>query len=72
MSEDVQKTEDKVPIIGDIPLIGRAFRTNAEQHTKKNLVIFVTAKHHHARRCAVERGRRGRLAAARATRGAGV
>jgi general secretion pathway protein D len=44
MREDVQKTEDKVPIIGDIPLIGRAFRTNVEQHTKKNLVIFVTAK----------------------------
>jgi general secretion pathway protein D len=44
MREDVQKTEDKVPIIGDIPLVGRAFRTNAEQHTKMNLVIFVTAK----------------------------
>ena len=44
MREDVQKTEDKVPIIGDIPLIGRAFRTNTEQHTKKNLVIFVTAR----------------------------
>ena len=44
MREDVQKTEDKVPIIGDIPLVGRAFRTNVEQHTKKNLVIFVTAK----------------------------
>src|SRR5262249_46154542 len=42
MREDVQKTEDKVPIIGDIPLVGRAFRTNTEQHTKKNLVIFVT------------------------------
>jgi type II secretory pathway component GspD/PulD (secretin) len=44
MREDVQKTEDKVPIIGDIPLIGRAFRTNTEQHVKKNLVMFVTAK----------------------------
>jgi general secretion pathway protein D len=44
MREDVQKTEDKVPIIGDIPLVGRAFRTNTEQHTKKNLVMFVTAK----------------------------
>jgi general secretion pathway protein D len=44
MREDVQKTEDKVPILGDIPLVGRAFRTNTEQHTKKNLVIFVTAK----------------------------
>jgi len=44
MREDVQKTEDKVPIIGDIPLVGRAFRTNTEQHTKKNLVMFVTAR----------------------------
>ncbi len=44
MREDVQKTEDKVPIIGDIPFVGRAFRTNVEQHTKKNLVIFVTAR----------------------------
>src|SRR5204863_6875609 len=34
MREDVQKTEDKVPIIGDIPLVGSAFRTNTEQHTK--------------------------------------
>jgi general secretion pathway protein D len=43
MREDVQKTEDKVPIIGDIPLVGRAFRTNVDQHIKRNLVIFVTA-----------------------------
>ena len=44
MREDVQKTEDRTPIIGDIPLIGRLFRTNAEQHIKRNLVIFVTAR----------------------------
>ena len=44
MREDVQKTEDKTPILGDIPLIGRAFRTNVDQHIKKNLVIFVTAR----------------------------
>jgi general secretion pathway protein D len=44
MREDVQKTEDKVPILGDIPLVGRAFRTNVEQHEKKNLVMFVTAR----------------------------
>ena len=43
MREDVQKTEDRTPIIGDIPLVGRLFRTNAEQHLKRNLVIFVTA-----------------------------
>jgi general secretion pathway protein D len=44
MREDVQKTEDRVPILGDIPLLGRAFRTNTEQHIKKNLVMFVTAR----------------------------
>ena len=44
MREDVQKVEDKVPILGDIPLVGRAFRSNVDQHTKKNLIIFVTAK----------------------------
>src|SRR6478672_5334564 len=32
MREDVQKTEDRTPIIGDIPLVGRLFRTHAEQH----------------------------------------
>jgi general secretion pathway protein D len=44
MREDVQKTEDRTPIIGDIPLVGRLFRTTAEQHIKRNLVIFVTAR----------------------------
>jgi general secretion pathway protein D len=44
MREDVQKTEDRTPILGDIPIIGRLFRTNAEQHIKRNLVIFVTAR----------------------------
>ncbi len=44
MREDVQKTEDRTPILGDIPLVGRLFRTNAEQHLKRNLIIFVTAR----------------------------
>jgi len=43
MREDVQKTEDKVPILGDIPLAGRLFRTTADQHIKRNLIMFVTA-----------------------------
>ncbi|MFL6515612.1 MAG: Amuc_1098 family type IV pilus outer membrane protein, partial [Chthoniobacterales bacterium] len=42
--EDVQKTEDKTPIIGDIPIVGRLFRTNVDQHIKRNLIIFVTAR----------------------------
>lgn len=44
MREDVQKTEDRTPIIGDVPIVGRLFRSNAEQHIKRNLVIFVTAR----------------------------
>jgi general secretion pathway protein D len=43
MREDIQKTEDKVPILGDIPLAGRLFRTKADQHIKRNLIMFVTA-----------------------------
>lgn len=41
--EDVQDVEDKVPLFGDIPVIGRLFRSESEQHFKRNLMIFVTA-----------------------------
>ena len=41
--EDVQDVEDKVPILGDIPLLGRLFRSEAEEHFKRNLIVFVTA-----------------------------
>lgn len=44
MREDVQKVEDRVPIVGDIPLVGRLFRSNVEQRSKRNLIIFVTAR----------------------------
>ncbi|HEY5777127.1 MAG TPA: Amuc_1098 family type IV pilus outer membrane protein [Terrimicrobiaceae bacterium] len=43
ISENIQKTEDKVPILGDIPLAGRLFRTTVDQHIKRNLIMFVTA-----------------------------
>jgi general secretion pathway protein D len=42
--EDVQKAQDKVPFLGDIPLAGRLFRSEADQKVKKNLVIFVTPR----------------------------
>lgn len=41
--EDVQDVEDKLPILGDLPFIGRMFRSESEQHFKRNLMIFVTA-----------------------------
>ena len=43
MREDVQNVEDKVPILGDIPIVGRLFQTKAENRIKSNLIIFVTA-----------------------------
>ena len=41
--EDVQDVQDKVPILGDLPFVGRLFKSESEQHYKRNLMIFVTA-----------------------------
>ena len=41
--EDLQTINDKVPILGDIPFLGRLFQSKATQSTKRNLIIFVTA-----------------------------
>ncbi len=42
--EDVQKVNDKVPVLGDVPLVGRLFRSKVDQNIKRNLIIFVTAR----------------------------
>ncbi len=42
--EDIQDVEDKVPLLGDLPVVGRLFRSSVEQHLKKNLTIFVKAQ----------------------------
>lgn len=42
--EDLIKVKDKIPVLGDIPLIGRLFRSEGEYSKKKNLLIFVTAR----------------------------
>jgi general secretion pathway protein D len=42
ISERVQKTKDKVPVLGDLPLFGRLFRSESSDTQKRNLVIFVT------------------------------
>jgi general secretion pathway protein D len=41
---DNQEIEDKVPLLGDIPLVGRLFRSTSSQVVKRNLVIFLTAR----------------------------
>jgi type II secretory pathway component GspD/PulD (secretin)/tetratricopeptide (TPR) repeat protein len=42
ISEDIRNTKDKLPVLGDLPLFGRFFRSEAKVNQKKNLVIFVT------------------------------
>jgi general secretion pathway protein D len=41
--EEIKEVNDKVPLLGDIPLIGKLFRSKGETNQKKNLLIFVTA-----------------------------
>jgi general secretion pathway protein D len=41
--DDIQNINDKVPLLGDLPLIGRLFQSKAVTNTKRNLIIFVTA-----------------------------
>jgi len=44
LREDIQKIDEKVPLIGDIPIFGRAFQGKTEQAIKKNTLIFVTPR----------------------------
>lgn len=44
LREDIQRIDEKVPIIGDLPIVGRAFQGKTEQAFKKNTLIFVTPR----------------------------
>jgi len=36
------RTASKVPVLGDLPLIGRLFKTTTVHQSKKDLIIFIT------------------------------
>jgi general secretion pathway protein D len=42
--EDNVKTIDKIPFLGDIPLLGRFFQSKTDSSTKRNLIIFLSAR----------------------------
>ena len=42
IAESVTKNRSKIPVLGDIPLLGRLFRSEYSKTDKKNLMIFVT------------------------------
>lgn len=41
VKDDVQDSEQRVPILGDIPWLGRLFRNDVVSVTKSNLLVFI-------------------------------
>ena len=44
ITEHRKAMDDKIPVLGDIPFIGRLFRSHSEMSSKRNLLIFVTTR----------------------------
>jgi general secretion pathway protein D len=44
ITEKRNDVDDKVPFFGDLPLLGRMFRSKHEETEKRNLLVFVTAR----------------------------
>ncbi|MFE8154515.1 type II secretion system secretin GspD [Brenneria goodwinii] len=41
LDKRTQETASKVPLLGDIPLLGRLFRSDSKQVSKRNLMLFI-------------------------------
>lgn len=41
IQDDVTQADSKVPLLGDIPLLGRLFRSTKETRVKRNLMVFL-------------------------------
>lgn len=44
VKEELDTSEDKIPLLGDIPIFGVLFRSKKDVSKKTNLVVFVTAR----------------------------
>ena len=44
ITEQRKAMDDKIPFLGDLPFIGRLFRSHSEWTNKRNLLIFLTAR----------------------------
>ena len=44
ITEQRKAMDDKIPFLGDLPFVGRLFRSHSEQTVKRNLLIFVTGR----------------------------
>ena len=41
IDEDIQQSESKVPLLGDIPVLGHLFRSTSSSKKKRNLMVFI-------------------------------
>ncbi|MGP9669749.1 type II secretion system secretin GspD [Pseudoalteromonas sp. AOP31-A2-14] len=41
IDEDVQESVSKVPLLGDIPILGQLFRSTSSSKRKRNLIVFI-------------------------------
>ncbi|MBP1583236.1 MAG: hypothetical protein J6866_04705, partial [Victivallales bacterium] len=44
IKEDLRRYEDKVPLLGHLPIIGRLFTSKGERSVKTNLMVFVNVR----------------------------
>lgn len=44
IDEDVQESVSKVPLLGDIPLLGNLFKSSTSNKRKRNLMVFIRPK----------------------------
>ena len=41
ISDELSTSDQRVPLLGDIPYLGRLFRSDATKNTKQNLMVFI-------------------------------
>ena len=41
INDDIQQSSQKVPLLGDIPILGHAFKSERTQKIKRNLMVFI-------------------------------
>ena len=44
VEDSITKRDTKVPVLGDLPGLGRLFSSESDETTQRNLIIFITAK----------------------------
>ena len=44
IQERLERFEDKIPLLGHLPVIGHLFTSRGEQSTKTNLMMFVNVR----------------------------